>query len=640
MKKENTSSAKQLALIIGAIGVVYGDIGTSPLYAFNEIFYGHSGEHLNPENVIGSLSLIFWALTLIISIKYLVFVLRADNEGEGGVFALLAKFHHIKIGPIKYLKILIMLAAGLLIGEGIITPAISVLSAIEGIGVLQPALQSWILPLTTVVLAFLFFIQKSGTTKVGKFFGPIAIAWFFSIGFFGFLQIIDHLEVFAAINPLNGIYFLMNHGFHQSIIVLGSVMLVITGGEAVFADMGHFGIKPIRLGWVILVYPALLLSYFGQGAYAISGQTIANKNIFFSMIPSAFLLPMVILATCATVIASQALISGAFSLASQSIALGLFPRLKIEHTHEEHAGQIYVPVINFFLFIGSISLVYYFKTSTQLAAAYGLSVSGVMLTTSLSMIAIALTYWHWRWPKAFLIFGSFALIDLTFLTANSVKFFEGGFIPLSLGILIFIVIQVWKWGRKATAASYSAEATMKIRQLVDLKNQLPMTLDRNVVFMVPKTMKSLDDNVPVLIQFYLNRHLHIPKHMILVEVVHHKVPYLFENRYHSTEFYRDKEKGSILFVRLHFGFMEEPNVEKALEKLAHHHQIELSNDPHQWLVHVSHEYLIPSKKWNRLQKWRFKLFLFLRQITQPAYFYYGLGQDVSLSMDIMPVKLK
>jgi KUP system potassium uptake protein len=358
-------------------------------------------------------------------------------------------------------------------------------------------------------------------------------------------------------------------------------------------------------------------------------------------VPSALVIPMVLLATCATVIASQALISGAFSLAAQATALGLFPRLRIVHTHHDHVGQIYVPFINWSLFIGCIALVLHFGSSTNLAAAYGLSVSGVMLSTSIAMTAIARLYWKWSWPVIVLVFGPLAVIDVSFLSANSLKFFEGGFIPLSLGIVLFIVMTTWRWGRRATFAAYSGKQTMTMRELVGLKETEPL-FDRNALVMVPKPIKSLDANTPALMQLIYDRSGALPKNIIFVEVVHKKVPFLNDEheRYHVNVFQKSAKTGCVVSVTMVFGFMEEPNVERVLEELAGHHEIDLPADPHKWIVHASAENVMPAKGVGVIGRFRLRLFAVLRQVSQPAYYYYGLGNEVQLSTEIMPVKLR
>jgi KUP system potassium uptake protein len=628
-----------VALTIGAMGVVYGDIGTSPLYAVNEIFYGHAAVASTRDNVVGCVSLVLWTITLVVLVKYLAFVLRADNDGEGGTFALYGLLHKHKHGGIGFLLWLLMLAAGLLFGEGIITPAISVLSAVEGLKIVTPAFDHLVVPLTLAILTGLFLVQQQGTAKVGTVFGPVIVCWFSSIGALGVVQIAKHPDILAAFDPLRGLGTLRALGASGSLRLLGAVVLAITGGEALYADMGHFGRRPIRLSWVSLVYPALVATYLGQGAYLLGGEPVVNSNVFYSVVPAALLVPMVVLATCATVIASQALISGAFSLATQAVALGLFPRLRVVHTHHAHAGQIYVPFINWALFVGCASLVVKFGSSTNLAAAYGLSVSGVMLTTSIAMTAVARLYWRWSWPVILLVFAPVGVIDASFLTANSLKFLEGGYIPLSLGVLLFVVMTTWRWGRKATFAAYSGKHTMTMRELVALKERTTL-FDRNAVIMVPKPLRSEDDNSPALMQLLWDRWGILPKNIIFVEVVHRKIPHVHDARYHVTVFQRSEDRGCIVSVSVAFGFMEEPNVERVLEGLAGHHEIDLPADPHKWIVHASQENAMLATGAGLFARVRLRLFALLRQISTPAYYYYGLGNEVQLSTEVMPVRLR
>jgi KUP system potassium uptake protein len=459
------------------------------------------------------------------------------------------------------------------------------------------------------------------------------------ISYFGIQQILITPKILSAINPIWAIKILFEIHIHQLLIILGSVMLVITGGEALFADMGHFGTRPIRLGWFFLVSPALLLNYLGQGAYLLSGQNVINKNIFFSMVPHNFLIPSVLIATLATIIASQALISGAFSLSAQAVGLGLFPRLQITHTHQEHEGQIYIGFINWMLFLGTALLVLGFKNSNALAALYGLSVSGVMLSTTIAMMAIAHFYWRWSNYRIALFFVIFFLIDSTFLFSNSLKFFEGGFIPLGLGIFIFTIIRIWRWGRKTTYHAYENQKLPTIKEMVQIKCNQNIFINKNIVLMVPHPIRNEDDNAPALLQLFYNRYGMFPKNLFLLEVVHRKVPYIHGPRYESHIFCSDPIKGTVISVTIHFGFMEEPNVELVLSDLLELHKMELPIDPHHWLIHVSYEKLIPPNHMNYIEMIRFKLFLFLRQTTQPAYFYYGLGNNVNLSIEIMPIKL-
>jgi len=636
--KKKLSISQQFFLALGALGVVYGDIGTSPLYALKEIFFGHSHLDLTPNNILGIMSLVFWVLTIIVTFKYVTFVLRADNEGEGGVFALYSLLEKKKVPAAHILGGMLILASGLLFGEGLITPAISVISAIEGLTVITAAFEAYVVPITIVILTGLFFIQSFGTDKIGKLFGPITALWFIVIAVVGFFHLLNTPEVLAAINPIYAVQFIREISFHKLLIILGSVVLVVTGGEALFADMGHFGRLPIRLSWLALTYPALLLNYFGQAAYLLSGQPVVNESIFFSMIPSWGLLPMIILATLATIIASQALITGAYSLASQAVALGLLPLLKIKYTHEEHAGQIYMPAINWLLYIGCISLVLIFKTSSNLAAAYGLAVSGVMLATSLSMIQICQRYWNWKPWLAYSIFGTFVLIDGLFLMANSLKIFQGGYVPLLIGLCILAVMKTWQWGRKMVAAKYSEIKSMTLSELVKIKKAQVDFLPRSIVIMTPEMIVKKTDKVPFLEQIFWERYGKLPLHLVFVNISMENDPYCADERFEVTNFYSDSVKGSIQSVKIKFGFMEEPNVENVLEDLAAHEKITISDHPDEWLIHIAQEriYKAPGMGWWYGLKYAF--FALLLKNAQTFDQYFELGKNVELTVETIPVK--
>ena len=628
------------ALTLGAVGIVYGDIGTSPLYAIDQIFFAHGGVARTPGNVLGGISLVIWTLTIIVSIKYAILVLRAQNDGEGGVFALYGLLHQHKSRTFSVLLWSLMIGAGLLLGDGMITPAISVLSAVEGVGVAAPSLGHAIVPLTAVLLAFLFAIQSRGTSGIGRVFGPVLIVWFVAIALLGIDQIRLHPEICAAFNPWYAIVFLRHSDLYPALLILGALMLVVTGGEAMYADLGHFGQRAIRTSWFGVVYPALLLNYLGQGAYLLSAAPVAGGKLFYSLVPPALLVPMIVLATVATIIASQALISGAFSLTMQAIGLGLFPRISVRHTHHAHAGQIYVPFINWLLFIGCTALVWAFGSSSALASAYGLAVSGVMVVTSIAMIAVARTRWNWNVPAIALVWGPITACYTVFLLASSLKFLEGGFVPLTIGALVFLVMATWRWGRKATFAAYRAKRTMTIRELIRLHRAATHHLERTAVLMAPNPLRTQADHAPALLQLLWDRHGLLPRNLIFVEVIHPKVPYIHGNRYAVTVFDRDAHRGSILSVELSFGFMEQPNVEHALSGLARHREIDLPMDRHQWIVHVSNENLLPSAGMSFLRRIRFRLFLVLRLISRPVYYAYGLGDEVQLSAEVMPVRVK
>ena len=628
------------SLALGALGVVFGDIGTSPLYAIDQIFLGPAAVAPSRANVLGAISLAIWTITLIVAVKYAALVLRAENDGEGGVFALYGLLHKFKAEGAKVLLWSLMLGAGLLFGDGMITPAISVLSAVEGLEVETPAFAPWVLPITVLLLTGLFAIQFKGTSRIGIVFGPLLVVWFVVIAALGAAEIVREPAILAAFNPVLGVAFLMKAGLREGLLILSALMLVVTGGEAMYADLGHFGARPIRLAWFAVVFPALLLNYLGQGAYLLTGASPAGGKLFYSLAPAPLVLPLVVLATLATIVASQALISAAFSLTSQAIGLGLFPRIDVRHTHDAHAGQIYVPFVNWALYLGCVALVVGFGSSSALAAAYELAVAGVMLITSLAMFTIARRYWRWGAVLTAFVWGALTALNAAFLVASSLKFGEGGYVPLTVGALAFLVMATWRWGRKATFAAYAARSTMTMAELVALHRKSDVFLERNALLMSPAPLRHPGDRAPALVSLLWERYGLLPRHMILVEVTHPKVPHVRDNRYHVTVFDRDRERGGVIGVELRFGFMEEPNVERYLAELARHRQIDLPDDPKQWIVHVSHENLLLAKRMNLLRRLRFRLFLFLRLVSRPAYYAYGLGDEVQLSAEIMPVRVR
>jgi KUP system potassium uptake protein len=633
------SHSSVAALSVGAAGIVFGDIGTSPLYAIDQIFFAHGGIAATPLNVLGGISLVVWTLTIIVAIKYALLVLPAHNDGEGGVFALYGLLHQHKGRVVTVLLWSLMLGAGLLLGDGMITPAISVLSAVEGLGVAAPMLSRAIVPLTVLLLAMLFAIQARGTSGIGRVFGPILILWFAAIAVLGAVQIRLHPQILAAFNPVYALSFLRQLSFYPTLLILGALVLVVTGGEALYADLGHFGARPIRISWFGLVYPALLLNYLGQGAYMLGGVPAVGGKLFYSLVPPLMLYPMVILATVATIIASQALISGAFSLTSQAIGLGLFPRILVRHTHHAHAGQIYIPFINWLLFAGCLALVGGFGSSSALASAYGLAVSGVMLITSLAMIAVARLCWNWSYTLTLLVWAPLSACNAAFLIASTLKVLDGGYVPLTIGTIVFLVMATWRWGRKATFAAYQAKPTMTVAELIRLHREASHYMERTAVLMAPNHLRSGADRAPALLQLIWDRYGILPRHLIFVEVIHPKVPYIHGDRYAVTVLDRDPSRGSISSVEISFGFMEEPNVEQALWGMARHHEIALPTDRREWIVHVSNENLLASTHMSPLRKIRFRLFLLLRLVSRPVYYSYGLADEVQLSAEVMPVRV-
>lgn len=475
-------------LALGALGVVFGDIGTSPLYAFRECFINEAGIILSPDNILGVLSLIFWTLTLVVSIKYMVFVMRADNKGEGGILSLMAlslrsaqaesdKRHKRKL----ILLVLGVFGAALLYGDGIITPAISVLSAVEGIKYVTPVFEPYVLPLTIFIMNALFLVQRFGTGSLGIVFGPIILLWYLALAILGIRGILLAPEVLQAVDPTFALRFIIENQL-ESFVVIGAVFLVVTGGEALYADMGHFGRRPIRFSWFLVAMPALVLNYFGQGALVMTDPE-AISNPFYLLAPKWAIIPMVVLSTMATITASQALISGAFSITRQAIQLGLIPRLTIIHTSSREVGQIYVPFVNWSLFLGVIWLVLTFKSSSQMASAYGIAVTGTMVITTILATIVARTKWNWKIPTLLIVFVPFLLIDLTFFGANLMKIHNGGWVPLVVGGIVFTLMMTWQKGRKILYAKLK-ERSVSVEDFCQLLlKQPPIRISGTAVYM-------------------------------------------------------------------------------------------------------------------------------------------------------------
>jgi len=548
-----------LPLTLTTVGVVYGDIGTSPLYAIRECFYGTHSVGPTHENVLGVLSLVLYALLLIISIKYIVVVMRADNQGEGGILALTALLPvHSKGRVPKRQAILLALGivgAALLYGDGMITPAVSVLAAVEGLQVATPVFAHWVVPISVAILVALFLIQQHGTHRVGGLFGPVMVIWFLCIAALGIRWIIRAPQVLGAINPGHAVTFFEQNGWH-GFAVLGAVFLVVTGGEALYADMGHFGRRPIRLAWFGLVLPALLLNYFGQGALLLVSSEPARQP-FFMMVPSWGLLPLVVLSTVAAIIASQALISGAFSLTRQAIQLGYAPRLDIQHTSSAEIGQVYVPQVNWLLAISTVLIVIGFRSSSALAAAYGIAVTMTMVITAILLYVVAIERWQWPRPAAVCVTAIFLAIDLSFFGANLVKIVQGGWLPLVIGTLIFSLMTTWKTGRRLVAERLTARAFPLEEFVAAVSNMPPTRVSGTAVFMTAQphgTPPALAHNLRY------NKILH--EHVIVLTVTTAPVPHVPSDRQVQVQ-----ALGHGVFnVRVQYGFMQDPDVPAALIK--------------------------------------------------------------------------
>jgi KUP system potassium uptake protein len=619
------AASPPLALALGALGIVYGDIGTSPLYAFKECLQGHHKIAPTEANVLGLLSLMVWSLTLVVTVKYLFFIMRADNEGEGGILALLAlvplRLRAARARSSAPLVLLVLFGAAMLYGDGVITPAISVLSAVEGLNIGIHGVEDYVLPLTVAILVALFFVQKRGTAGIGVVFGPVMLAWFGVITLLGAAGVAMNPGVLRALSPTYAVQFLAESGWH-GFLVLGAVVLCITGGEALYADMGHFGRKPIRLAWFCVVMPSLIINYFGQGALVLADPSAAESP-FYALVPKPFILPMVVLATAATVIASQALISGAFSLTRQAVQLGYFPRVNVVHTSRAQAGQIYVPEVNWALMLACVYLVVSFKTSTSLAAAYGIAVTGTMAITSVVYYVVTTETWGWSRWKALPLVVVFLAIDLAFFSANALKFFDGGWVPIAMAAAIFTLMTTWKAGRARLAQKIAEGATPLSGFLDSLGAAPPTRVPGTAVFMSANP----DVTPPVLRHHYRHNHV-LHEQVVILSVLSEPVPFVSpKNRIKVREL-----EASFYQVSARFGFMETPNVPALLEACALY---DLTIDPEHVTFFLGRETLLASTR-EGMSRWRKALFAFVSRNARSATAYFGIPPDrvVELGMQI------
>jgi KUP system potassium uptake protein len=594
-------------LALGALGVVYGDIGTSPLYALKECVTAPHGVAATHANILGLLSLVFWAITLVVSIKYLLFVMRADNDGEGGVLALMA----LALGKqddkphprARWLIALGLFGAALLYGDGVITPAISVLSAVEGLTVATDAFTPVVVPITCAILIALFLLQKRGTGGIGYVFGPITLVWFVSIGLVGVPWILRHPQILAAVNPLYGVRFFAAHGRH-GFLVLGSVVLCITGGEALYADMGHFGTRAIRVAWYSCVFPALLLNYFGQGALLLE-RPEAAANPFYATVPAQWLYPMVVLATLATVVASQALISGAFSLTRQAVQLGYLPRVTIVHTSGKTEGQIYVPEVNGMLMIACVALVLGFRESSNLADAYGIAVTGTMGMTSFLFYYVAHHRWGWSAARAGALLALFLSFDLSFFIACSTKIAHGGWFPLTVAVGIFTTMMTWKRGR-ALLAQKIAEVSLPMDVfLEDIDRTNPHRVAGTAVFLA-----STRRGTPAVLLHHFKHNKVLHQQVVILSIVTDAVPEVPPADFVRIKFF---DRG-FWAVTAHYGFMQTPDVLQVLRACAGQG---LYINENETSFYLGRETLITGKG-KGMAPWRKRLFRFLSRNARSA----------------------
>jgi KUP system potassium uptake protein len=609
------TKSRVAVLTLAALGVVYGDIGTSPLYSLRECFSGVHGIPVTVENVLGVLSLIFWSLIITVTIKYLLFVMRADNGGEGGILALVALIRS-RNGRLVHptLVIIGLFGAALLYGDGMITPAISVLSAVEGLGVATTVFEPFVVPITVVILIGLFFAQQRGTEGIGKVFGPIMIVWFVTIALLGVPHILRNPIVFGAINPWHGVTFLSHQGM-SAFVTLGAVFLSVTGAEALYADMGHFGRQPIRLAWFSLVLPSLVLNYMGQGALMLANPA-TREHPFFYLAPGWALYPLVALSAVAAVIASQAVISGAFSLTQQAIQLGYSPRLNILHTSAHEKGQVYIPEVNWILMLATVGLVFGFRTSTNLAAAYGIAVTSTMVITTLLAYVVVRERWGWSAWRAGLVCGAFLMVDLAFFGANVIKIQQGGWFPLVVAGVIYAIMTTWSTGRQLVVRRLADSEVPLSRFFAAITAKPPARVSGTGIFMTARS-----EGAPPILVHHLTHNKVLHEQIILLTVSTIDVPKADP----ATAITVERLAGGFWRVVAKFGFMDAPDVPAALERAR-----EMGLDWHRedttyYLAHLS----LFAHTTGRLgmMRWRDNMFVFLSRNARRATSFFRIPPD-------------
>lgn len=610
------------ALTLGGIGVVFGDIGTSPLYAFREaVTHAAGGEPVTRTIVLGVLSLILWSLFIVVTAKYVLLLLRADNNGEGGTLSLMALGQRALGRRSWPLLALGVVGASMFIGDSMITPAISVLSAVEGLKLVTPALEHYVVPLTVFILVLLFSVQSGGTARVASAFGPVMVVWFATLAILGIVHISDDPTVLAAINPWYAIRFVLSHGI-IGLVTLGLVFLAVTGGEALYADLGHFGRKPIQAGWFYLVLPALLINYFGQGALVLSNPT-AIESPFYRLAPEYLLLPLVVLATAATVIASQAVITGAYSLVRQAVQLGLLPRFEVRYTSETHAGQIYLPRVNRLLLLGVILLVLLFRTSSGLASAYGIAVSTTMVADGIMGFVVVWKLWNWRAATAAALILPFVVVDMAFFSANLLKLLEGAWVPLLFGLLMAVMIWTWRRGAAILVGKTRRIEVPLIDLIKSLEKRPPHIVRGTAVFLTS------DPNfVPTALLHNLKHNKVLHEHNVILTIETAQTPRVDLAERVRMETISDK----FATVRLRFGFMESPNVPKALviaRKLGWQFDIMATS------FFVSRRSLKPSAQ-SGMPQWQDHLFIAMSRSANDAtdYFQIPTGRVVEVGTQV------
>ena len=612
--REGPDTFKRTALLaLGALGIVYGDIGTSPMYALRECFFGPHSVPPSPENVLGVLSLIFWSLIVVVSVKYLLFVMRADNRGEGGILALMALAMQRPRGQAHKSRPVLMtlgiFGAALLYGDGMITPAITVLSAVEGLSVATPVFEPYVVPVTLVIIVVIFLVQRHGTAGIGAVFGPVMCVWFTVLGVLGFKEVLHNPAVLGALNPWHGALFFVHNGLH-GFLVLGAVFLVVTGGEALYADMGHFGWKPIKWAWFCLVLPGLTLNYLGQGALLLRDASAA-RNPFFLLAPEWALYPLVALSTAAGIIASQTLISGAFSLTRQAMQLGYSPRMEVVHTSAEEMGQIYLPGLNWVLLLGVIALVLGFRSSSAMASAYGVAAVTTMAITTLLAYVVARERWGMSRALALPMAGLFLLVDLSFLGANSVKIVRGGWLPLLLALVIFTLMTTWKRGREILAGKLRA-SSLSLKDLLDsFGDHPPVRVPGTAIFMTGNA-----EGTPPALLHNLKHNKVLHEQVVLLTILSEEVPHVPSEERVEVE---PLEQGFVRVVA-RYGFTENPSIPDVLKRCREKGlQFQLMGTS----FFLGRETLIPTKR-PGMAVWREALFAWMSRNARSATAYFRI----------------
>ena len=615
----NEHKSSSSALILGTIGVVFGDIGTSPLYALKETFAGHHPMTVDPASILGVLSLIFWTIMALVSLKYVAIIMRADNHGEGGSLALLARVTELTRNSRAtwFVTMLGIFAAALFYGDSMITPAISVLSAVEGLEVIAPQFKEYVLPVTAVVLTGLFWIQRHGTGTVGKFFGPIMTAWFGVLALLGLINIWQAPAVLVALNPIYALEFLVSHP-GDSFLALGAVVLAVTGGEALYTDMGHFGRFPIRAAWFGFVLPALVLNYYGQGALLLTDPT-AIQSPFYLLAPEWALIPMVVLATAATVIASQAVISGAFSVARQAVQLGYLPRMGIIHTSDRESGQIYVPFTNWTIYVAVMALVFGFQSSSNLAAAYGIAVTGTMMIDTILVSFVVFLAWRWNPWLAAPLLGALLMIDFAYFSANAIKLLQGGWFPILVAVASFSTLTTWRLGRQLLLREMG-NLTMPLDQFIASIGASPIKrVSRTAVYLTSRS-----EGVPSALLHNLKHNEVLHDRNVLVTVQTAEVPYVA-----AQERIKVIDLGQHFYrVFMSYGFMEQPNIPKALEGCG---EQGLAINLHHTSFFLSREVVLPKMR-PPMTLWRTLFFIWMLRNAQSATEFFRIPSNLVVEL--------